>query len=102
MTFKQLESKIDKSVERIVKETAFKFNADIKIAWAVDTGYSKGRWDTQRVNTLEWTVTNDAQYSPILWMGRVGNRGSYQLPNGGDPILEANKIEMKQKLKKVL
>lgn len=100
MTFKQLETRIDRNVAKIVKQTAQEFNADIISAWAVDTGFSKSQWKLDRIDRLTWTVSNHVSYTPILFLGRIGNRGSEQLPNGGYPILDANILKMKRKLRK--
>ena len=100
MTFAQLEIKINNNVSRIVKETAMSFNADIVTAWPVDTGYSKSQWSIKDVSNFQWDVLNSADYSGILFQGRIGNRGSYQLEAGGYPILEKHRLEMKSKLKR--
>jgi len=113
MTFKQLESKLIRNAEKIVAETALSFNADIKFAWPVGTpestgikgyvgGFSKSAWQDSKKSKAVWTVANHASYSAILWRGRIGNRGSWQMPNGGDPILNAARKRMMMNYKRNL
>ena len=99
MTYDQVYKKIENNVARIVFKNAEKFNADIISAWAVDTGYSKLAWSISRPSKIETKVSNHANYSGILFVGRVGNRGSLQMPNGGYPILKASILKLKQDLK---
>lgn len=100
MTFEQLESRINKNVSKIVKDTAMEFNADIVTAWPVDTGFSKSQWQIKDISNFQWDVVNSAGYSGVLFQGRIGNRGSTQLEAGGYPILEEARIKMKKKLKR--
>ncbi len=105
MTFDDLERKITRNVEKIVSKHAQTFHADIVSAWAVDQTkpylgiHSKLLWNISKKGTA-WVVTNNANYSGILFMGRVGNRGSNQLPAGGYPILKANTLRLKADLKR--
>ena len=105
MTFKQLENKIVKSVDEIVARNAKSFHADIVFAWPVGTpestgipdykgGTSKAAWAIAKTDNTTWTVMNHINYSPILFHGRIGKRGSYQLKDGGYPILKAAEIRM--------
>lgn len=103
MTFAQLQSRINNNVSRIVKNTAMEFNADIISAWPVapvNSQNSKGKWTIKDVNNFRWDVANSAGYSGILFQGRIGNRGSYQLEAGGYPILEQHRRTMINKLKR--
>ena len=98
MTWKQLGKTLDVNQERIVGNAAQTFHADIISAWPVDTGYSKLQWQINR-NGDTWVVNNHVKYSGILFVGRVGNRGSNQLPSGGYPIYKANILKMNRDLK---
>lgn len=99
MTFAQLERNFTKSAERIVAKHAQAFHADIKFAWPVDTGFSKKQWLITKASPTEWVVQNNARYSGVLWLGRIGNKGSDQLSAGGNPILSAHIKRMLADLK---
>ncbi len=101
MTWRQLGKTIDVNQERIVAKHAQTFHADAISAAPVDTGFFKGQWSIRKDGTT-WIVTNSANYAGILWVGRVGNRGSLQLPAGYSPILKANVLRMERDLKRNL
>ena len=98
MTFGQLEAKLYHNATAIVGKHAQTFHADIKLAWPVDTGDSRRAWKLSRSGT-EWAIENNVSYSGILFVGRVGKRGSNQLAAGGYPILKANILRLKSDLK---
>ena len=104
MTWEQLNKTIDDNQERIVAKHAQTFHADIIGAWPVDQAddykglHSRDIWFINKKGNT-WTVSNPAPYAGILFIGRVGNRGSFQLENGGFPILKANLIRMERDLK---
>ncbi len=111
MTYEQVYKKIENNAEKIIFRNAQTFNADIVSAWAVGTpestgvkgyvgGTSKAAWSMVRNSPLEVRVYNHINYAGILFMGRVGNRGSYQMPNGGYPILKKAIINLKKDLKR--
>ena len=102
MTFAQFNRKVARNNEAIVARAALRFNADIVSAWPVDTGFSKGSWQINKSDATTWTVSNNTSYSPILWRGRIGNKGSWQLPQGGDPILRATEIRTVADMKRNL
>ena len=102
MTFEQFERRTINNAERIVEEGALGFKADIQSAWAVDTGASKSAWLISKKSSTVWVVSNNMSYSPILWMGRIGKLGSWQLPNGGDPILNATRKRIMEEMERNL
>ncbi len=83
--YKEILNKTNKATLK----TATYFHGNIIIAWPVDTGFSRGAWRIQNTGGGDLKVTNDVSYSGVLWDGRIGTKGSVQMPQGGLPILIA-------------
>ena len=88
--FKQL----SKSADKIIKEEALSFHANIVRIWAVapfNSQDSRGKWIKPQRVPRGYKVVNTAPYAPILWIGRHNingvTYGSEQMPQGGVPTL---------------
>ena len=94
MTFEQLEAKLIRNADKIVNKNAMRFHSDISLAWPVATGFSRSMWSISQPSKNVYWVKNPVEYSAVLWAGRIGNKGSWQLEHGGDPILHATRVRM--------
>ncbi len=86
MTWDQLSSSIERSIDQAVHDSMVELKTDIQAAWPVATGRSRAAWKVEEQPT-GWAVTNHIDYSGYLWEGLP--RGSKQMPYGGDPIYQS-------------
>lgn len=106
MNFKRQTKQISDAVDTVVATHANMFYSRIVEAWPVDTGYSKGAWQSPvQTKKGEWTIRNNVKYSVVLWMGRkpINGKmyGSNQLYHGGKPILDDVIYKMNRKLERL-
>ncbi len=86
----------------IVKEQTIHLKNDLVAAWPVKSGRSRAGWKVRTYKTGHYAVVNFVKspkgynYVADLWEGTP--RGSEQLPNGGDPILYRNALELRKRL----
>ena len=102
VTWQGLPRKIDKATSKIVESQTKVLYSDIVRAWPVKSGKSKAGWRVRDYVSGHYAVVNFVRspegynYVADLWIGLPV--GSDQLPNGGDPILARNIIQLRSRL----
>lgn len=100
LSWDQLTPHLKKKASDIVERNAMQFFRDIVRVWPVDTGRSRAAWKIEEIATARWLVSNNVNYSQYLWVGLPV--GSKQLPNGGQPILNATVRKLERELRELV